>query len=74
MHTARTRVWSVLESLRKTGSMSNAMTLDRTPAAGWIAFTAGDVRIATWVTTTGGHDGPVVFACLARTPIPEEHS
>ncbi|MEJ2885804.1 type I polyketide synthase [Actinomycetospora aeridis] len=69
---ARTRVWTALECVRKTGSMSSAITLERA-RDGWVTFTAGEHRIATWVTRTTDHDGPVVLAGLGTTaPEPEK--
>ena len=62
---AGTRVWSALECLRKAGETSQALTLERVDADGWVLLSAGDTRIATWVTTLNDRDEPVVFAVLA---------
>jgi enediyne polyketide synthase len=62
---AGTRVWCALECLRKTGSPSQALTVDRVGPDGWIVLSAGDAAIATWVTTVHGRLDPVVFAVLS---------
>ncbi|GGS57968.1 polyketide synthase dehydratase domain-containing protein [Actinokineospora fastidiosa] len=62
---ASTRVWSALECLRKTGSVTQALTVDRVEPGGWVVLSAGDSRIATWVTTIADLTAPVVFAVLS---------
>jgi enediyne polyketide synthase len=62
---ASTRVWSALECLRKAGATSQALALDRIHPGGWALLSAGDARIATWVTTVNDRPDPVVFAVLA---------
>ncbi|MCP2270992.1 enediyne polyketide synthase [Actinokineospora diospyrosa] len=62
--TAGTRVWCALECLRKSGATTQALTLDRVHGDGWVALSAGDAVIATWVTTVLGEPDPVVFAVL----------
>ncbi|MGW5051323.1 hypothetical protein [Actinokineospora sp. NPDC004072] len=62
---AGTRVWGALECLRKTGSVTQALTVDRVGPAGRVVLSAGDSRIATWVTTTADLAAPVVFAVLS---------
>ncbi|MFC5288139.1 SDR family NAD(P)-dependent oxidoreductase [Actinokineospora guangxiensis] len=62
---AGTRVWSALECLRKAGETSQALTLERVEADGWVLLAAGDTRIATWVTTLNDRAEPAVFAVLA---------
>jgi enediyne polyketide synthase len=61
---AGTRVWCALESLRKAGLTTRAVTVDRVDPDGWVVLSAGDVRIATWVTTLNDLDTPVAFAVL----------
>ncbi|WP_414940382.1 SDR family NAD(P)-dependent oxidoreductase [Amycolatopsis sp. cmx-11-51] len=61
---AGTRVWSALECVRKAGSAGQALTVDRVLPQGWTVLSAGDTRIATWVTTISGVVEPVVFAVL----------
>lgn len=61
---ASTRVWSALECVRKAGSTTQALTLDRVEQDGWVVLSAGDARIATWVTTFTDLPEPVVFAVL----------
>jgi enediyne polyketide synthase len=63
--TAGTRVWSALECLRKTGTTTRDLTVDRVHADGWVVLSSGDARIATWVTTLNDQPGPVVFAVLS---------
>ncbi|QFZ20717.1 type I polyketide synthase [Saccharothrix syringae] len=61
---AGTRVWGALECLRKTGSTTQALTVDRVHPDGWAVLSTGDARVATWVTTVDGRTEPVVFAVL----------
>jgi len=62
---AGTRVWCALECLRKTGTTTRDLTVDRVDEDGWIVFAAGDARIATWVTTVNDLPTPVAFAVLS---------
>ncbi|HEV8562761.1 MAG TPA: type I polyketide synthase [Actinophytocola sp.] len=62
---AGTRVWSALECLRKTGATSQALTVERSEPDGWVLLSAGDAKIATWVTTLNDVPEPVVFAVLS---------
>ncbi|PSL52761.1 enediyne polyketide synthase [Saccharothrix carnea] len=59
-----TRVWSALECLRKTGSTTQALTVDRVHPDGWAVLSTGDAKVATWVTTIVDRSEPVVFAVL----------
>jgi enediyne polyketide synthase len=61
---ANTRVWSALECVRKTGSMTQALTVRRVDADGWALLASGDARIATWSATVNGRPDPIVFAVL----------
>ncbi|MFD5245135.1 SDR family NAD(P)-dependent oxidoreductase [Amycolatopsis sp. NPDC058340] len=61
---AHTRVWSALECVRKTGDMSQALTVHRVDPDGWAVLSHGAARIATWVTTVNDRTDPVVFAVL----------
>ncbi|HYN95928.1 MAG TPA: type I polyketide synthase [Pilimelia sp.] len=61
---AGARVWTALESVRKTGGMTQALAVDRVSDDGWVLLSAGDARIATWATTIKGRSMPVVFAVL----------
>lgn len=63
--TAATRVWCALECLRKTGTTSRALTVDRVDQDRWVVLSSGDARIATWVTTVNDLPEPVVFAVLS---------
>jgi len=62
---AGTRVWGALECLRKTGVTTQALTVDRVDPDGWSVLSAGDAKVATWVTTVNNRTDPVVFAVLA---------
>jgi enediyne polyketide synthase len=62
---ASTRVWSALECLRKTGATNQALTAEHTESTGWVRLSAGDAKIATWVTTLNDVPEPVVFAVLS---------
>jgi len=66
---ASTRVWGALECLRKTGSTSQALTVDRVHPDGWAVLSVGDAKVATWVTTVNDRPDPVVFAVLAGEEI-----
>jgi enediyne polyketide synthase len=59
-----TRVWSAVECLRKTGSTTQALTVDRVHPDGWAVLSTGDAKVATWVTTVIDRAEPVVFAVL----------
>ncbi|MGW4128109.1 type I polyketide synthase [Amycolatopsis japonica] len=61
---AHTRVWSALECVRKTGDMTQALTVHRVDPDGWAVLSHGVARIATWVTTVNDRTDPVVFAVL----------
>ncbi|ACU37939.1 SDR family NAD(P)-dependent oxidoreductase [Actinosynnema mirum] len=62
---AGTRVWGALECLRKTGSTTQALALERVHPDGWVVLSTGDARVATWTTTVDDRPEPVVFAVLA---------
>ncbi|QKV75126.1 type I polyketide synthase [Amycolatopsis sp. Hca4] len=61
---ANTRVWSALECVRKTGAMTESLTVRRVEADGWALLACGPARIATWSTTVNDRAEPVVFAVL----------
>jgi enediyne polyketide synthase len=63
---ASTRVWSALECVRKTGALTQAVAVEQVHDDGWVSLSAGEARIATWVTTLNDRANPVVFAVLAR--------
>jgi enediyne polyketide synthase len=63
--TASTRVWSALECLRKTGTTTRTLTVDRVEPDRWVVLSTGDARIATWATTVNNLSAPVVFAVLS---------
>jgi enediyne polyketide synthase len=62
---AGTRVWSAIECLRKVGATTQSLTVDPIGDDGWVVLSAGDARIATWVTTLNDYAEPVVFAVLS---------
>ncbi|WP_328973856.1 type I polyketide synthase [Streptomyces sp. NBC_00239] len=63
--TAATRVWSAAECLKKAGVMAGApLTLAPRTRDNWVVFTAGALRIATFVTSLRGALDPAVFAFL----------
>ncbi|MDQ2586818.1 SDR family NAD(P)-dependent oxidoreductase [Saccharothrix yanglingensis] len=64
--TAGTRLWSALECLRKTGTTTRDLVVDRITPDGWVVFSTGDVRVATWATTLNDLSDPVVFAVLSE--------
>ncbi|MGC7096585.1 SDR family NAD(P)-dependent oxidoreductase [Amycolatopsis lurida] len=61
---ASTRVWSALECIRKTGEMTQALTVQQVHPDGWALLSSGEARIATWATTIEDRPDPVVFAVL----------
>jgi enediyne polyketide synthase len=61
---ANTRVWSALECIRKTGEMTQALTVRRVEPDGWALLACGGALIATWSTTINDRPDPVVFAVL----------
>ncbi|WP_410589853.1 type I polyketide synthase [Amycolatopsis sp. lyj-23] len=61
---ANTRVWSALECVRKTGLMTQALTVRRVEPDGWALLASGSALIATWSTTVNDRPDPVVFAVL----------
>ncbi|MEV6647283.1 SDR family NAD(P)-dependent oxidoreductase [Amycolatopsis sp. NPDC051371] len=61
---ANTRVWSALECVRKTGAMTESLTVRRVEPDGWALLACGPARIATWATTITDRTEPVVFAVL----------
>ena len=63
--TASTRVWCALECLRKAGITDRTLTVDRAHGDGWLVLSAGDAKVATWVTTLTYGPDPVALAVLA---------
>jgi enediyne polyketide synthase len=62
---AATRVWTVIECVRKSGcSIIGRPAIDRYGPDGWAVFALGDLRILTFTTTLTNTDGDVVFAVL----------
>jgi enediyne polyketide synthase len=62
---AATRLWAVVECLRKAGQPGDAPITPVTTAGRWQVFASGSLRIATFVTRLSGVSAPVVFAVLA---------
>ncbi|MHC0431258.1 type I polyketide synthase [Streptomyces sp. O3] len=64
--TAATRVWSAVECLKKAGlTTGTPLTLAPGGKANWVVLTAGELRIATFVTALRSALEPAVFAVLA---------
>ncbi|HEY2063527.1 MAG TPA: type I polyketide synthase [Amycolatopsis sp.] len=61
---ANTRVWCALECVRKTGGLTQALTVRRVEPGGWALLASGEALIATWRTTVNDRRDPVVFAVL----------
>ncbi|MDT0329480.1 type I polyketide synthase [Nocardiopsis lambiniae] len=72
--TSATRLWAALECLRKLGTATRAVVLDRVHPDGWVVFTSGATAIATGVTTLAGRAAPVVVAIgrVPEVPSPKE--
>ncbi|MFF5160755.1 SDR family NAD(P)-dependent oxidoreductase [Streptomyces sp. NPDC000348] len=67
--TAATRVWSAVECLRKAGvAAGTPLTVLPREKEAWVVLTAGDLRIATFVTALRDALEPAVFAFLTRAP------
>ncbi|NYH50597.1 enediyne polyketide synthase [Nocardiopsis arvandica] len=64
VHAAATRVWSAMECLRKAGEPGRSLTLGSVGEDGWVVFSCGGARVATWTTTLNGDPAPVVLAVL----------
>ncbi|WP_331739389.1 SDR family NAD(P)-dependent oxidoreductase (plasmid) [Streptomyces sp. NBC_00637] len=65
--TAATRVWSAVECLQKAGIMAGApLTVLPRRKEAWVEFTAGGIRIATFVTALRDALEPAVFAFLVH--------
>jgi enediyne polyketide synthase len=52
--------------VRKTGAVTQSMTVRRIDRDGWVLLANGEDRIATWTTTVNDRQNPVVFAVLHR--------
>ncbi|MER7898976.1 type I polyketide synthase [Streptomyces sp. NPDC096046] len=71
--TAATRVWSAVECLRKAGVMAGApLTVLPRRKDAWVVFSAGGLRIGTFVTALRDALEPAVFAFLTHAPEPTE--
>jgi enediyne polyketide synthase len=66
---AGTRAWAALECLRKAGVTTRNLTVDRLHPDGWVVLSAGDAKVATWVTTLSYGPDSVVFAVLSGEEI-----
>ncbi|MEV7039113.1 SDR family NAD(P)-dependent oxidoreductase [Amycolatopsis sp. NPDC051061] len=62
---SRTRVWTALECVRKTGELTQSLAVHRVHQDGWAVLSAGGAKIATWATMVHDRPAPVVFAVLA---------
>ncbi|SHK09537.1 enediyne polyketide synthase [Nocardiopsis flavescens] len=65
--TSATRVWTVLECLRKLGTAARGVVLERVHPGGWAVFTSGAVTVATLAVALAGRDAPAVVA-VGRVP------
>jgi enediyne polyketide synthase len=69
-HTAATRVWCALESLKKAGARLDAGIVFSTPedstaaAPGWVVLRSGTAQIPTLVAVVSGVDQPLAIAIL----------
>jgi enediyne polyketide synthase len=60
---AATRVWSAVESLRKSGRiLPGPLVLAEAAADGWVLLQSGHSKIATFSTRLHGEPNPVIFA------------
>ncbi|NUT18384.1 MAG: SDR family NAD(P)-dependent oxidoreductase [Hamadaea sp.] len=65
--TAGVRVWAAIECLQKAGQPPRGpLTLQHAQRKGWVVFSYGELRIATFVTKLTGVTDPVVFAVLTE--------
>ncbi|RIV40261.1 type I polyketide synthase [Micromonospora radicis] len=65
--TAATRTWTAMECVQKAGGQpSGPLTLLSSPRPGWMLLKAGELTVATFVTTVRGTTDPVVFAVLTE--------
>lgn len=68
--TAATRVWTIVESLKKAGaSVTAATVLDSIVGDGWIALRSGEFRIASFVAKLGDSGKQVALTFCNRTAI-----
>jgi enediyne polyketide synthase len=69
INAAATRLWTVLECLKKVGIPANA-PLTRRPTApeGWVVFESGRLKIATFIADLRDLVEPVVLAVLLEEP------
>jgi enediyne polyketide synthase len=64
---AATRVWSAIECLRKSGrSITDQLSFHRRTRDGWVIFSIGDLRVATFTTLLADVSSDVIFAVLAK--------
>ena len=72
-HTAATRVWCALESLKKAGARLDAGIVFSTPedstaaAPGWVVLRSGTAQIPTLVAVVSGVDQPLAIAILVAS-------
>ncbi|MFI6130735.1 SDR family NAD(P)-dependent oxidoreductase [Micromonospora sp. NPDC051141] len=64
--TAATRVWTVVEAMQKAGlPMHGPLVVADEERPGWVLFSAGGARAASFVTSLRGGEGQVVITVLA---------
>ena len=62
---AATRVWTARECLKKAGALlETPLTIKESAQDGWILFAAGEMTIASAITTLKSHDTPLALAVL----------
>lgn len=72
VHIASTRVWTVLECLRKAGVATQSLAVEAVTRPGWVCFTSGPVRVATFATHLSNRTAPVVLSVLASEGVKHE--
>jgi enediyne polyketide synthase len=64
--TIATRLWTVVECVRKAGAVRRPVTVEPGGRDGWVVFGLGDQQLATFATTLRGQDAPAVFGVLTK--------
>ncbi|HEX5876648.1 MAG TPA: SDR family NAD(P)-dependent oxidoreductase, partial [Pyrinomonadaceae bacterium] len=68
--TAATRVWTIIESIRKAGANVTATTmLDSIAGDGWVLLRSGDFRIASFVATLGDSGKLLALTFCSRAAV-----
>jgi enediyne polyketide synthase len=64
--TVATRLWTVVECIRKSGGVQQPVTAEPGGGDGWAVFAVGDRTVATFLTRLRGLDSPAVFAVMTE--------